>query len=103
MDGATREPWSSLESAVLNNRLDLARLFLERGANVNHVDKAGYTPLLLAASIDFGYTAMIDLLLDAGARIDAKNPAGKTAIDLARQYQHTRFVPALERAGRTDK
>ena len=46
---------------------------------------------------------MIDLLLDAGARINAKNPADKTAFDLARQYQHTRFVPTLERAGRTNK
>ena len=93
-------PWSPLDSAVHNNRLDLARLFLQRGADVNAVDAVGYTPLLLAASIDFGDTGMIELLLAAGANIDAKNPAGKTALDLAREYQHTRFIAILERASR---
>jgi ankyrin repeat protein len=98
IEGADSEPWSSLEYAVLNNRLDVARLLLERGADINYVDKAGYTPLLLAASIDFGDTAMIDLLLQAGARVDAKSPAGKTALDLAREYRHAGFVTRLERA-----
>jgi len=93
-------PWSPLDSAVHNNRLDLARLFLQRGVDVNAVDKVGYTPLLLAASIDFGDTRMIELLLAAGANINAKNPAGKTALDLAREYQHTRFIAILERASR---
>jgi ankyrin repeat protein len=101
VEGASSEPWSSLESAVQNNRPDLVQLFLARGANVNLVDKAGYTPLLLAASIDFGDTAIIELLLAAGARIDARNPDGKTAVDLAREYQHTRFIGILERATRT--
>ena len=40
---------------------------------------------------------MMELLLKAGARVDIKNPAGKTALDLAREYQHTRFVSILER------
>src|SRR5262249_109977 len=93
-------PWSPLDSAVHNNRLDLARLFLQRGADVNGVDTVGYTPLLLAASIDFGDTGMIELLLAAGANINANNPGGRTALDLAREYQHTRFIAILERASR---
>jgi ankyrin repeat protein len=40
---------------------------------------------------------MMELLLKAGARVDIKNPAGKTALDLAREYQHIRFVSVLER------
>jgi ankyrin repeat protein len=98
VETAAGEPWSPLEGAVQNNSLDLARLFLERGADVNAVDKAGYTPLLLAASIDFGDTAMIELLLAAGADPAAKNPAGKTALDLAIEYEHHRFAPGLRRA-----
>ena len=93
-------PWSPLESAVHNNRVALAQLFLQRGALVNAVDRAGYTPLLLAASVDFGDTAMLDLLLDAGADTSVKTPAGKTAWDLATEYQHKRFLPSLERATR---
>jgi ankyrin repeat protein len=97
VNGSAADPWSPLESAVHNNGVALARLFIARGANVNAIGKSGYTPLLLAASIDFGDTEMMELLLKAGARIDIKNPAGKTALDLAREYQHTRFVRILER------
>ena len=91
-----------MDLAVNNNRLDVARLLLETGADVNGVNEMGYTPLLLAASVDFGDTAMIDMLLRSAARIDMTNPAGKTALDLARDYQHHRFVQPLERAARAD-
>ena len=92
------DPWSPLEITVHNNNVALARLFIERGADVNAIGKAGYTPLLLAASIDFGDTKMMELLLKAGARVEIRNPDGKTALDLAREYQHVRFVRTLERA-----
>jgi ankyrin repeat protein len=91
-------PWSPLDSAVHNNRVDLARLFIDRGADVNAVDKVGYTPLLLAAAIDFGDTDMIDVLLAAGADPHVKTPSGKTALDLAREYGHARFIPRLQAA-----
>jgi ankyrin repeat protein len=97
VNGDPAATWSPLESAVHNNRVALARLFIERGADVNTIGKAGYTPLLLAASIDFGDTEMMQLLLEAGARVDIRNPDGKTALDLAREYNHTRFVGILER------
>ena len=58
-------------------------------------------PVLLAASIDFGDTAMIELLLKAGARVDVRTPEGKTALDLAREYGHQRFVPVLQGTQRT--
>ena len=96
VNGNAADPWSPLEIAVHNSNVALARLFIERGANVDAIGKAGYTPLLLAASIDFGDTEMMKLLLEAGARVDIKTPAGKTALDLARGYQHTRFVSLLE-------
>ena len=49
----------------------MARTLIERGANVNVVDKLGMTPLLWAASMDFGDPAMIELLLKSGAKADA--------------------------------
>lgn len=93
-DGITVLGW-----AAIANRVEMARLLIERGADVNHVDKLGMTPLLYAASIDFGDSAMIDLLLKSGARADAKTKGGKTALDLAREYQHTHLVASLEGQG----
>jgi ankyrin repeat protein len=89
-DGITILAW-----AVISNRADVARLLIERGANVNHVDKKGMTPLLYAASIDFGDSAMIDLLLRSGAHPDARTKEGLTALDLARKYGHTHLVASL--------
>ena len=63
MSGSAADPWSPLESAVHNNRVALARLLIERGANVNAIGNTGYTPLLFVASIDFGDTEMMKLLL----------------------------------------
>lgn len=93
-DGITVLGW-----AAIANRVEMARLLIERGADVNHVDKLGMTPLLYAASIDFGDSAMIDLLLKSGARADAKTKGGKTALDLAREYHHTHLVASLEGQG----
>jgi hypothetical protein len=92
------DPWSPLGRAVLNNNLELARLFLSRGADVNFIDRYGYTPLLLAASIDFGDSKMLDLLLASGAHIQARNTQGESALDLARRYGHVRLVQKLEKA-----
>ena len=67
-----------LGRTVLNNELEMARMLIERGANVNVVDKLGMTPLLWASNIDFGDTAMIELLLRSGAKPDARNKDGLT-------------------------
>jgi ankyrin repeat protein len=89
-DGITILGW-----AAISNRVEMARLLIEHGADVNHIDKKGMTPLLYAASIDFGDSAMIELLLKAGANPKARTREGMTALHLARQYGHTHLVPAL--------
>jgi ankyrin repeat protein len=87
-----------LGRAALNYEVGMAKALIERGANVNVVDKQGMTPLLWAASMDFGDPAMIELLLKSGARADAKNKDGLTALDLARKYGHAEVIPALTKA-----
>jgi ankyrin repeat protein len=87
-----------LGRAALNNEVEMARALIERGANVNVVDKLGMTPLLWAASSDFGDPAMIELLLKSGARADARNKDGLTALELARKYGHAEVIPALSPA-----
>jgi ankyrin repeat protein len=73
----------------------MAKFLISKGADVNHVDGNGMTPLLYAASIDFGSSAMIDMLLKAGARTDMKTKEGKTALELAKQYNHRHLIPSL--------
>jgi ankyrin repeat protein len=87
-----------LGRAALNNEVTMAQELIGRGANVNVVDKLGMTPLLWAASMDFGDPAMIELLLKSGARADARNRDGLTALELARKYNHVEVIPALTRA-----
>jgi ankyrin repeat protein len=90
-DGITILSW-----AAIANRVEMARLLIQRGADVNHVDKKGMTPLLYAASVDFGGPAMVDLLLQSGARTSVRTKEGLTALDLARKYHHTHLVASLE-------
>jgi ankyrin repeat protein len=86
-----------LGRTVLNNEVAMAKTLIARGANVNVVDKLGMTPLLWAASSDFGDPAMIELLLKSGAKADARNKDGLTALELARKYNHAEVIPALSR------
>jgi ankyrin repeat protein len=102
VDFADGNQITMLSRSVLNHELGLAKMLIDRGANVNATDKLGMTPLLWAASSDFGDPAMVELLLKAGAKADAKNRDGRTALELARAYKHDYLVPALERATGTN-
>ena len=87
-----------LSRSVLNNEVEMARMLIARGANVNSVDKLGMTPLLWASAIDFGDAGMIELLIASGARADARNKDGLTPLEIARKHRHTHLVPVLEKA-----
>jgi len=86
-----------LGRTVLNNDLPMARLMIQRGADVNHVDKLGMTPLLWASAIDFGDDEMIRLLLGAGASRDAKNKEGLTPAELAGAHGNRELAVAVGR------
>src|SRR4029077_14104120 len=88
-----------LVKAVVGDQVEMAKFLIAKGADVNHVDGNGMTPLLYAASIDFGTPAMIDMLLKAGARTDMKTKQGKNALQLAREYKHTHLIPSLAGGG----
>jgi ankyrin repeat protein len=88
---------SILSWAAIANRVEMVRLLIERGADVNHLDKNGMTPLLYASSIDYVDSAMVDLLLQSGARAGAHTKEGLTALGLARQYNHTHLLASLEK------
>ena len=90
-----REGLTALTWATLANRAGVVRMLLDRGADPNRVDSYGMTALLYAASVDYGDSVVLDLLLGHGARKDAKTKDGLTALDRARLFVHARFLKSL--------
>jgi ankyrin repeat protein len=69
--------------AALNSDNELINLFCENGANVNSLDNAGRTPLLLALSTNKIQTSTVKLLLSKGADPNIRDVGGENAWDLA--------------------
>jgi ankyrin repeat protein len=86
---------SLLGWAAITNNAAVIDVLLARGAKVDHKDDYGMTPLLFAASIDYGDTEVIEKLLAAGANVKAKTNGGKTALDLAKGYSHGAIAERL--------
>ena len=75
---------------------------LKRGAKVDVVDKAGWTPLHFATFFSTD-TAVMKTLLDAGASINAQNDRGITALYFAAATGHEQQVKLREVASRTEE
>lgn len=75
-----------LHSAVARRSLPVARLLLDRGADVNARQAGGFTPLHGAAAN--GDRAMSELLVDRGADPSARNDEGRTPSELAATRDH---------------
>ena len=71
---------------------------LGKGANPNLATAAGDTPLMAAARV--GYTQAIEYLLALGAKVDATNRMGETALILAVQQRELDSGEVAPREGR---
>jgi ankyrin repeat protein len=85
---------SVLMLAALKGQLDLCKRLIELGADVN---KTGWTPLHYAAT--GGHTAVIALLLEANAYIDAESPNETTPLMMAAHYGSDAAVKLLLEEG----
>ncbi len=85
---------SPLMLAALKGHQDLAEKLIKRGADVN---KTGWTPLHYAASS--GQLAIISLLLENSAYIDAESPNGTTPLMMAAMYGTPAAVKLLLQEG----
>lgn len=85
---------SPLMIAAITGQIDLARRLIERGADVN---KPGWTPLHYAASR--GQLAVMRLLLEESAYIDAASPNGTTPLMMAARYGSPEAVKLLLEEG----
>lgn len=89
---------SALMMAAIKGNADLAQLLIARDADVN---KTGWTPLHYAAST--GQVAVIRILLEANAYIDAESPNGTTPLMMAARYGTATAVEVLLREGADPK
>lgn len=88
---------SPLMMAALKGNIDAVRALLARDADVN---KTGWTPLHYAASAASPqHLAIIALLLENHAYIDAASPNGTTPLMMAAQYGSTDAVELLLNEG----
>jgi hypothetical protein len=94
VESRTLQDESPLMMACLRGQADMARKLIARGADVN---KTGWTPLHYAATN--GHLAIIQMLLDESAYIDAESPNGTTPLMMAAMYGSTDAVKLLLDSG----
>ena len=78
ISGAAATVDDQLMEASKRGDMRLVKTILEKGADVNAVDKGGATALIYAA--DGGHVKVVGLLLEKGADVNAKNKGGWTAL-----------------------
>ena len=84
-----------LHWAAIANRADVIPALVDAQVPINAMDDNGFTPLMYAATIDFGDTDVLKALLKAGADKTIRNFEGRTPAAQARQYKHSRLEAAL--------
>lgn len=85
---------TALTSSDYDIRRNLPPVFLEKGADVNHRDNDGNTPLILGGDID-----MVKALVEAGADVNARNSNGDTPLHRALEEGRIREAKYLLRKG----
>jgi len=94
-NAADSEGLSLLTTAAIGNHTGVVKRLLQAGARVNQVDTLGMTPLLYAASIDYGDSEVMNTLIAAGADMNQKDKQGRTALELAQGYKHASLIKVL--------
>ena len=83
--GGTPAGWSALSLVCNardphNERTDIARLLVAKGADLEVRNAYGATPLITACAV--GFFSVVRVLLDAGADAFATNDRGRNALDV---------------------
>ncbi|WP_342277081.1 ankyrin repeat domain-containing protein [Spiroplasma endosymbiont of Nebria brevicollis] len=85
----------SLLTAAKKGRLDVVEELIVAGADVNHKDEYGYTPLMFVARN--GHLEIDRMLLGKGADVNHKDEYVETALILAERNGHTEIKEALDK------
>lgn len=64
--------------------IQVVTALIDAGADVNHKDIIGCTPLMIAARYATG-SLVVEMLLKSGCKMDAETKSGATVLDYARE------------------
>ena len=87
---------SLLDEAIVTGSLELVKYLVEeKQMDVNQTKrKSGFTPLMQAAS--YGYTDIVDFLLEKGADIHARDNSGLNVLEYTKKLQRKNMQKHLE-------
>ena len=100
-DAVSRNPMAlrPMHSAAASRSLEIVKMLVDRGAEVNTRQHGGWTPLHAAAFS--GDLAMAEYLLEHGAEITLSSDDGKTALDIAVEKGHGPVAERLRKRAHT--
>ena len=88
---------SPLQVALLTGQVEVARVLVAKGADVNFRQAEGITALHEAAQL--GSEPLVELLAGAGADVNAKGADGRTPLDIAVKAKNLGAADLLRRYG----
>ena len=94
-DGVESTGVNLMHWAAITNRSELIPVLLAAKVPLDEVDDNGYTPLMYAASVDFGDTKTLEALLAAGADTQIRDYKNRSALDHAKRLKHAAIVARL--------
>jgi len=95
LNGKNKNGLSPLHFACINHHLEVARLLIEKGADVNTQDFYQETPLMVACKMN--HRAIIELLLENEADVNRTNRIGETPLILSLKYADSNYISNLKR------
>jgi hypothetical protein len=85
--------WTPLDYAAWKGHIEIARLLLQNGADVNVRSNGGWTPLYWAAY--HGHVDILHLLVENGANLEAQGYEGRRVLHYAAWYGHLPIIQQL--------
>ncbi len=85
--------FTALHRAAGYGRVEIARMLIDAGANLNVQNTWGNTPLRMGAGN--GRVEIVRMLIDAGANVDAQDKWGKTSLNVVTYYGNAEIARML--------